>query len=264
MDKLIQLFRELKWELETELQTKLNLIDVFFESEMARFEQLRTDKQELEYKYLEMEGQFKAYVDAVKPTIKVAEKGIQQNTSALSDGLDEVLESLGLDEDQRHRVRFDVYNLMDENLEKEAEAEAEWPWPIINQEPHTNSYGTMSNRNFKERSALTAFGYAVGKTRGWATSKRHKFLNDFIRKQLPSGIEEEFGNEYGSPLSTTRLRKVANHLASICGLAIAKDEHQMRLAIDDWETDLEFLKTTFYEGEGLKFTPWPGPRDFDR
>ena len=262
MDKLIQLFRELKWELETELQTKLNLIDVFFESEMARFEQLRTDKQELEYKYLEMEGQFKAYVDAVKPTIKVAEKGIQQNTSALSDGLDEVLESLGLDEDQRHRVRFDVYNLMDENLEKEAEAE--WPWPIINQEPHTNSYGTMSNRNFKERSALTAFGYAVGKTRGWATSKRHKFLNDFIRKQLPSGIEEEFGNEYGSPLSTTRLRKVANHLASICGLAIAKDEHQMRFAIDDWETDLEFLKTTFYEGEGLKFTPWPDPRDFDR
>ena len=197
-----------------------------------------------------------AYADAVKP----------------NPNLDEFLEFLGLDKDQRHRVVSDVYNLVDENIRtSEAyskliakEAETEWPWPIINYESHLNSHGAMSNENFKERSALAAFGYTVGKTRGWATSKRHKFLNDFMRKQLPSGIEDEFGNEYGSPLSTTRLRKVANHIASICGLAIARDEHQMRFAIDDWETDLEFLKTTFYEGEGLKFTPWPDPRDSDR
>ena len=212
---------------------------------------------------------FNAYADAVKPKIAAAGEGIQGATSEKNTSTDliesdllKVLESLGLDEDQRVEVFFEVDNFLIVNQDKEADTE--WAWPIINQEPHTNSYGAMSNENFKERSALAAFGYTVGKTRGWATSKRHKFLNDFIRKQLPSGIEEEFGNEYGSPLSTTRLRKVAKHIASICGLAIARDEHQMRFAIDDWETDLEFLKTTFYEGEGLKFTPWPDPRDFDR
>ena len=103
MDKLIQLFREL----ETELQTKLNV----FESEMARFEQLQNDKQELEYLYENLERRFLSYIiDTAKPTIKVAEKGLQQNTSALSDilgpNLDEALETLGLDEDQRHRVLF--------------------------------------------------------------------------------------------------------------------------------------------------------------
>ena len=140
---------------------------------------------------------------------------------------------------------------------------SEWDWPIIDPLPAMPDGSTLDNSDFRNRSALAAFGYAVGKTRGWEPAKRHRFLNDFMRRQLPPGIEDEFGNEYGSPLTTTRLRKVAFHIASICGLAIRRDEHQMRFAIADWETDLEFLKTTFYEGEGLKFTPWPDPRDME-
>ena len=47
---------------ETELQTKLNV----FESEMARFEQLQNDKQELEDKYRDLRGQFDAQTNTIQ------------------------------------------------------------------------------------------------------------------------------------------------------------------------------------------------------
>ncbi|KIC46623.1 hypothetical protein RA28_02235 [Ruegeria sp. ANG-S4] len=134
-----------------------------------------------------------------------------------------------------------------------------WEWPVINLAPPKGS--GLNGGTFRDFSALKMFDYTAGKTNGWPKSKRERFLNDFLRLELPEAVTQLFGNEYGSPMSTTRLRKIANLIASNCQLRIRNDAVRYRYAISDWESDLQFLKRTFYEGEGLKFVPWPDPRD---
>ena len=209
----------------------------------------------------DLKGFFNAYADAVKPKTTAVEKGTQQATSQgdYYFNLFKNLESLGLDTNQISEVLLSVANVVMENGEKEAE----WDWPIINQSPVTSDDSSLNSSEFRDRSALRVFGYSVAKTSDWSTETRHRFLSDFMRMELPKVIEEEFGTEYGSPLTTTRLRKVANLLANQCSLRIRRDPDMFSVAIENWETDLEFLKTTFYEGEGLKFTPWPDPRDME-
>jgi hypothetical protein len=44
-------------------------------------------------------------------------------------------------------------------------------------------------------------------------------------------------------------------------LRYRSDPRRYRFAIADWESDLGFLKKTFYDGdEGLMFNPWPVSR----
>lgn len=58
------------------------------------------------------------------------------------------------------------------------------------------------------------YGYTVGKTNGWNQAKRESFLSDFIEMDLPALVALHFDNEYATPLSASRLCKVANVIAS--------------------------------------------------
>jgi hypothetical protein len=73
----------------------------------------------------DLRGFFDAYADAVKPTTTAVGKGIQRATSQdlIESDLLEVLESLGLDEDQRQEVFFLVDSFAIYNQEKEEETE---------------------------------------------------------------------------------------------------------------------------------------------
>jgi hypothetical protein len=89
---------------------------------------------------------------------------------------------------------------------------AQWSFPIINLPP-ANSVGVFK-QSFRQYSALKMFGYTVGKTAGWSEEKRHRFLSAFMELELPSLVEQTFGDDYGGPMTTNRLRKVANVIAA--------------------------------------------------
>lgn len=131
------------------------------------------------------------------------------------------------------------------------------PFPIIDLPPRQN--GLIPN--FQQFSALKMFGYTVGKTAGWEESQRQSFLIYFMESKLPGEVVEHFGSEYGDPLTTTRLRKVANVIANNCGLRLRNDPQRYEQAISDWMADLDFLKSRYYDRFELKFYPWPNPYD---
>lgn len=131
----------------------------------------------------------------------------------------------------------------------------EWKWPVVNESPGQRG----GAGEYREFSALKLFGYTVGKTAGWPEHQRRVFLADFMRHDLPPIVEELFPGEYGRPMSAHRLRKVATHIASVCSSASKRDALSNAHAIIDWHADLAFLKSEFYEREGLKFQPWPDP-----
>ncbi len=134
--------------------------------------------------------------------------------------------------------------------------EPKWRWPIVN----FSSEGTgekLQGGGFRNQSALKLFGYTVGRSNGWPEKKRQQLLSDFIELELPETVHKMFPNEYGKPNSTTRLRTVASFLANMASLAARRNSVANRYAIDDWTSDLEFLRIKYYEGQGLKFYPWP-------
>ncbi len=134
-----------------------------------------------------------------------------------------------------------------------------WNWPVINQPPSGGSGGFTGT--FRDFSALKLFGYTVGKKgrdEGWSDHRRRAFLSDFMELSLPAIVKKTFGEEYGEPMSTTRLHKVANLIAALANNTARKSNAgSYEQAITDWEADLAFLKATYYEGKGLKFHPWP-------
>lgn len=133
-----------------------------------------------------------------------------------------------------------------------------WIWPVIHTPPPSGSGGFTGT--FRDYSGLKMFGYTVGKTEGWPQSKRETFLADFMEMNLPPIVEATFGDEYGEPMSTTRLRKMANLIATNATNFYRNDPIRYRVAIADWDSDLEFLKRRYYIGAGLAFQPWPSSR----
>lgn len=133
-----------------------------------------------------------------------------------------------------------------------------WAFPVINHPPKEGKNGFAVD--FRKYSALKMFGYTVGKTDGWMESERRRFLSCFIELDLPPIVEATFGDEYGEPNSTQRLRKVANVIAGNANNFYRNNPKMYEAAISDWEDDLNFLKRKYYEGAGLKFQPWPSTR----
>jgi len=133
-----------------------------------------------------------------------------------------------------------------------------WKWPVVNQPPQGD--GSFVTGMFREYSALKMFGYTVGKTDGWPERRRQAFLRDFMTTRLPAIVVKTFGEEYGEPMTATRLRKVANLIASNTTNFYRNDPIRYRVAIANWESDLSFLYDEFYRGKGLAFQPWPSSR----
>jgi hypothetical protein len=130
-----------------------------------------------------------------------------------------------------------------------------WAYPVIQTPPPGK--GPMSGGDWPDYSALRMFGYTVGKLKGWPKTKRQAFLTAFIEMSLPPVVEATFPGQYGAPLSTQRLKKVANVIAGNATNFYRNDPKIYAVAIADYADDLLFLKQKYYDGAGLKFQPWP-------
>lgn len=136
----------------------------------------------------------------------------------------------------------------------------QWEWPVIHQPPPGRGGGSFIDRSMNPFSALKLFGYTVGKADGWSQAKRQSFLRDFMAMTLPPIVNATFGEDYGAPMTMTRLKKVANVIATNASNFYRNDPAKFEVAIADWEDDLGFLYREFYLGAKLAFAPWPATR----
>ena len=139
---------------------------------------------------------------------------------------------------------------------KSSSEQQKWQWPVLTVPPSKVPYPGFAE-DWNEVSPLKMFGYTVGRSSGWNAQTRKRFLDDFMTYDLPNIVTETYGDYYGDPNSAQRLKAIAQLLASLIISAKRKRGNSMRYAIDDWTSDLQYLKSVYYEGKGLKFYSWP-------
>jgi hypothetical protein len=128
-----------------------------------------------------------------------------------------------------------------------------FPWPST---AAIGGDATLS-ADFQERGALSAFGYCVGKA-GLPARDRRLILDRAYSGPMPRDLTAEYLEEWATPESDLRLRKLAHTLATLTRNAKRRKLGRCTAAIAQWEADLAYLKATYYEGRW--HFPWPSTR----
>ena len=135
----------------------------------------------------------------------------------------------------------------DDEEEVSEDEEESWPWPVT--EVSASAGGGEGVPFAQEHSGLNLCGYKVEKQKGALPPvERKRLLDYFYRRKLPNVVEEIYGNAYGAPNSSLRLKKMARNIAWNCKNKKKISAGRYRVAIADWETDLKYLKKTYYDG----------------
>ena len=114
----------------------------------------------------------------------------------------------------------------------------------------TNSF---SDDSFNYEDGLLSFyGYKVG-IKGLPELERHKILDAVFTLPLLSVNSEAYLREWGEPNSTERLQKLSRSIAAFARTAKGRTNGDCRKAIQDWESDLIYLKKTYYNTNYFSF-----------
>lgn len=131
-----------------------------------------------------------------------------------------------------------------------------WPgWVSTFVRPDRQHHDSLA-RGFasdQEIGPLRFMGYRVGRN-GEETGARRDILRAAFTGELPIVGPLQYMREWGEPNSPERLRKIADSIATFCRNMKAKRDPSLE-AIEDWESDLEWLKDEFYHGH-FRFH-WP-------
>lgn len=99
--------------------------------------------------------------------------------------------------------------------------------------------------DWEEIGILKILGYKVGNSSSLKRTEREEILDLAFEINLnicPTAINEE----WGTPASAKRLRKMANSIASFTRNAKRRSNNDLQQAIADWEQDLNYLYYKFY------------------
>ena len=114
----------------------------------------------------------------------------------------------------------------------------------------TNSF---SDNSFSyEEGLLSCYGYKVG-IKGLPELERHKILDAVFTLPLLSVNSETYLREWGEPNSKERLQKLSRSIAAFARTAKGRTNGDFRKAIQDWESDLIYLKKTYYNTNYFSF-----------
>lgn len=104
---------------------------------------------------------------------------------------------------------------------------------------------------------LSILGYSVG-IKGKSELIRREILSSIVKQDvIPKHLREDYRRKWGDPNSLTRLLKLARTIAALCRNAKASPNNYSK-AILDWESDLAFLKNSyFYDFLNLNKEEWP-------
>jgi hypothetical protein len=124
------------------------------------------------------------------------------------------------------------------------------PFPPSKTSSVTNSF---SDNSFSyEEGLLSCYGYKVG-IKGLPELERHKILDAVFTLPLLSVNSETYLREWGEPNSTERLQKLSRSIAAFARTAKGRTNGDFRKAIQDWESDLIYLKKTYYNTNYFSF-----------
>lgn len=119
----------------------------------------------------------------------------------------------------------------------------EFPWPETDFEdgpPATIGEGFDSE---DASSPLYKMGYSVAQQVDLSPSRRHDLLKEtYAEERLPWCISDEYMEDWGEANSRKRLRRIAWHLH----LMTKRFKRHME-AVARWESDLDWLKRTYYK-----------------
>lgn len=101
---------------------------------------------------------------------------------------------------------------------------------------------------------MRLIGYRVG-VAGVGERQRHDLLVDAFTEEQPALRGHPQEHEWSTPRSSRRLEKMANVIAALTRNA-KRRTRPPKVAIQEWQADLAFLKRTIYDGH-FDFN-WPG------
>ena len=108
--------------------------------------------------------------------------------------------------------------------------------------------GDMDTPDSPETGVLKAMGYTVGRN-GLSDGARRQILKEvYSTKSLPRIGDAIHMAEWGDPNLATRLLKMANTIAALARNAKRRTDGSMKVAVEDWESDLAWLQRTYYRG----------------
>ena len=103
---------------------------------------------------------------------------------------------------------------------------------------------------------LSYLGYKVG-LNGRKKNQRYLALERALTETLPDRVfDDDYINQWGNPNTAKRLQKIANNIAWFCRNMRKRNNPNDQDAIDDWESDLQWLKIKYYHKYRYEFE-WP-------
>jgi hypothetical protein len=133
-------------------------------------------------------------------------------------------------------------------------------WPVAAPMSASRVSVNFNLEGAPEPGILKLVGYHVGKT-GLPDGRRREILRDlFERIELCHGTGVDIADhvaQWGSPHSAQRLHKIARTLRSLADLEARKTSADMSEAIADRESDLRWLKMTYYDSDPVMRFQWP-------
>ncbi|TNC49314.1 hypothetical protein FHG66_11310 [Rubellimicrobium rubrum] len=140
-------------------------------------------------------------------------------------------------------------------IEEEWEKRGRFRWPNTNSAPGLGL--TTVFFPYKE-GMLSYLGYRVGVTAGEQDEIRHAILDRIFRGRLPPLNDADYMRSWGAPGSPGRLKKMADSIAAFCVAAKRDGRPSKKVAIEDWDADLNRLYSAYYRGH-FGFI-WPSTR----
>jgi hypothetical protein len=187
------------------------------------------------------------------------DRGIDELEGLMDDYGDDELFLLVLAHELSHRRiqrSRDLAQVALEKLIRQACTDEAFEWPST--EVLFGDGSIDSTAEWRNEGVLKFVGYSVGRTRGLPESRRREILHMVYLRDLPHQVPSDLREAWGTRASCGRLLKLANTLASFIRNAKRRSESIMRFAISDWDSDLAYLKSAFYDGGQCQRTfVWP-------
>lgn len=155
-----------------------------------------------------------------------------------------------------YRSSNGAIRLRDEIVERLVELSKEnyFNWPTTEATDSINHIAP--NIIWHPQGVLSYLGYKVGEN-GASESSRRSILTSVFCNNLPNLVSQDYMLTWGEPKSVTRLKKMANSIAAFTRNAKRNNPLGFGVAINEWETDLMFLKNTYYIGKYDNAFIWP-------
>lgn len=145
-----------------------------------------------------------------------------------------------------HRKTQRAVALRTSILERLSELIAQgFAWPSTEAEPTNNDSPIFIDA--PSTGLLSYLGYRVG-VNGLNPEERCGLLDTVYTHRLPQLNSVEYMNDWATPRTAQRLRKMADSIAAFARNA-KRQQNAYEQAIADWDDDLHYLYTKYYVGQ---------------